>query len=92
VIFNLFTQEHPPAQGQHPGKATLPYVSHSLKELKQEAEKEDVKTIAMTKLATGVGGLPWTEVKPIIESTFSDSPMTVYVYETYQKDEKAEEN
>jgi O-acetyl-ADP-ribose deacetylase (regulator of RNase III) len=91
AIFNLFTQEHPRTDGAHPGKATLSYVSHSLKELKKEVEKEGIESIALTKLATGVGGLPWSEVKPVIESTFSEGSTRVFVYETFHKGQKADE-
>ena len=91
AVVSLLTQEHPPSQSMHPGKATLPYVRHSLKELRKEAEKQGFKSIALPKIATGVGGLEWDDVKPLIEENFSDSAIPVYVYECYEKGATAEE-
>lgn len=91
VIVCLMTQE--PAQGNnsHPGKATLHNVSYALKELRKLIEKEELKSIALPRLATGVGGLDWSEVEPLIEQHLGDLDIPVYVYETYQDGEKAAE-
>lgn len=91
MIINLFTQEHPSAQGGTPGRATLPYVNKALKELLKEIEKEGIKTVALTKLATGVGALPWAEVKPMLEQHLKSSKTVFYVYEEYKKNVKAKE-
>ncbi|MGB0455231.1 MAG: macro domain-containing protein, partial [Bacteriovoracaceae bacterium] len=66
-IFNLFTQEHARSHHSHPGKATTSYVNHSLKELRKSIDKEGIASLAIPKLATGVGGLEWDEVYPLIE-------------------------
>lgn len=92
VIFNLMTQEHPSSKGGTPGKATSSHVLHSLKELKKAILDTGVKSLAITKISTGVGGLDWAEVKPMIESTFSDMQIPVYVYETFHAGEQANEN
>ncbi len=91
VILNLLTQEHPASQGATPGRATLPYVNAALKELVKYAESEKIASVAITRLATGVGGLPWSEVKPMIESHLKGSKVVFYVYETYQAGKKAQE-
>ncbi|MGE4130956.1 MAG: macro domain-containing protein [Bdellovibrionales bacterium] len=91
MIINLFTQEHPPTQGGTPGRAQVSYVNSTLKELVKEIENQKVKSVAITKLATGVGGLPWTEVKPLIEHHLSALGIPVYVYEEFHKDQKATE-
>lgn len=57
---NLFTQQHPESQGATPGRAHLSYVGSSLKALAKLVETEKFKTLAITKVATGVGGLPWS--------------------------------
>ena len=90
-IFNLFTQAAPRSQGTPPGRASETNVSHSLKNLVKTLEKENIKKLAITKVATGVGGLNWNDVKPIIEKYFSDSDIQVYVYEDFKKDVKAVE-
>ena len=91
VIVNMLTQEHPPSKDAHPGKATLTHVGHSLKELKKIAESEGFKSLALPKVATGVGGLKWDDVKPLIESNLSELEIPIFIYETYQKDVKAQE-
>ena len=87
------TQE--PATGHnhsgHPGAATLHNVGHSLRELKKIIQEDDIKSIAIPRLATGVGGLKWEDVKPLIYSALEDSKATVYIYSTFVKGQAAEE-
>jgi len=90
-IISLMTQEAPESHDSHPGKASLPNVNHALKNLSHEISEKGLKSVAISKLATGVGGLSWEDVKPMIEKYFSDSNAVVYVYETYAKDQKANE-
>ena len=92
-VVNLLTQE--PATGHnhsgHPGAATLHNVGHSLRELKKIIQEDDIKSIAIPRLATGVGGLKWEDVKPLIYSALEDSKATVYIYSTFVKGQAAEE-
>lgn len=90
-VFNLFTQEHAKSNNSHPGKAKTSYVNHALKELRKEIEKEGIKSIALPKIATGVGGLDWEEVKPLIDTHLGDLDIPVIVYTTFKKGQKAEE-
>lgn len=91
VIVNLMTQEPAPDEKAHPGKATAHNVSHALKELRAILEKEHISSVALPKLATGVGGLSWDEIEPLIESHLGDLGIPVIVYETYEKGAKASE-
>ena len=91
VIINLMTQEPAPDNKAHPGKATAHNVSHALKELHNILDKEDISSLALPKLATGVGGLEWSEVEPLIESHLGDLQIPIIIYETYEKDHKAPE-
>jgi O-acetyl-ADP-ribose deacetylase (regulator of RNase III) len=91
VIIGLLTQEPPDSHGSRPGKATLPHVNHVLQELKKEVRAQGVKSLALPRLATGVGGLTWEEVRPVIEGTFKDVGIPVYVYTTYKKGVAAQE-
>jgi O-acetyl-ADP-ribose deacetylase (regulator of RNase III) len=92
-IINLMTQEPVESKkgGGHPGKATLSNMAKCLKNLHQLAKSENIKNMAMPKLATGVGGLDWNDVKSLIEKEFSDSEVEIIVYSTYIKGLKAEE-
>lgn len=91
AFYQLFTQPAPKHEGDHPGKATLPNINHALKHLAHELEKSGAKSVAITKLATGVGGMPWSEVKPMIEKHLGGLKLNVYVYSTFAKGVKAEE-
>jgi len=91
VVINLMTQEPAPDNKAHPGKATAHNVNHALKELRAMIEREKISSVALPKLATGVGGLDWDEVEPLIESQLGDLGIPVIVYVAYEKDKKAAE-
>lgn len=91
-IVNLLTQEGGHDKGSKPGKDTLPNVNHAIRELKKTIEKENVKSCALPRLAIGVGGLSWDDVKPIIDKQLGDLDCDVYVYTKYVPNEKANEN
>ncbi len=90
-IVNLLTQEASSGKGGHPGRATLQHVSHALRELKKIVQEENLKSIALPRLATGVGGLKWDDVKPLIYSALEDTNAHVYIYSTFVKGQAAEE-
>lgn len=92
VIINLMTQEPAPDNNAHPGKASTKHVGHALKDLRKVIEKEGLTSIALPKIATGVGGLEWSEVEPLIEQHLGDLDIPVIIYETWAKGEKAPEN
>lgn len=85
VIVNLFTQEAPDGHQRKPGKATVPKINHVLHALKKEIQDQKVTCLALPRLATGVGGLSWGEVQPLIQATLKDAGIPVYVDTTYKK-------
>ena len=91
VVINLMTQDAAPDNHAHPGKATRKNVNHALKALRQIVEDEGLSSIALPRLATGVGALDWDEVKDLIESHLGDLDIPVIVYETYKPGTKANE-
>lgn len=84
-IVALLTQEPPAHAGGHPGKAHTEYVNHALHELKKLllAEKEAVHTVAMPAIATGVGGIEWQHVAPLLRTQLAGLPVQVFVYTHY---------
>jgi O-acetyl-ADP-ribose deacetylase (regulator of RNase III) len=90
-IVNLITQEGGYGHGQKPGRATLPNVNHTLRALKKLIQSEDYQSVALPRLATGVGGLDWADVKPLIERHLGELSIPVYVYETYHPGVEANE-
>lgn len=90
-IVNLLTQDPPAHQGGRPGRATTVYVNHALREFRLVIEKEGFSSVALPRLATGVGGLTWEEVQPLIKQHLGDLAVPVYVYTLFKKGVKAEE-
>ena len=90
-IFNLLTQEGDITHGAKPGRASVANVNHCLRRLRHELEKGEVKSLAMPRLATGVGGLEWTDVRPVIQQHLGDLPIPIYIYTTFHKGQKANE-
>ena len=90
-IVNLLTQEGSYDHGSRPGRASVSHVDHALRELRKHIEEEDVTSVALPRLATGVGGLEWKDVQPVIKKRLGDLKIPVIVYTTYKKGEKAAE-
>lgn len=90
-IVNLFTHEAAYGHGSKPGDASLSHVNHALHALRAFVQKEKVSSLALPRLACGMNGLDWNEVRPIIEKQLGDLDIPVYVYSTYHKGVKAGE-
>lgn len=90
-IFCLMTQDDDTGRGGQPGPATEATVAHCLKRLRHELDTGEVKSLALPRLATGVGGLTWDVVFPLIQKHLGDSPVPVYVYTRYEKGVAANE-
>lgn len=90
-IFNLMTQE--PAKGLkgHPGRASISNVDHTLRELAKRVKEEEIKSLALPKLATGLGSLDWEDVIPLIHKRLGNLDIPIYVYSLFRKGVKAEE-
>ena len=86
-VFNLLTQDAAPGEHSHsrPGRAKLEHVNHALRALRKVVEEEKLASLALPRLATGVGGLAWEEVKPLVQQHLGDLAIDVYVYTGYQK-------
>ncbi len=90
-ILSLFTQDGAYDHGSRPGHATLSHVNHALHALRAFVQKEKITGIALPRLACGITGLNWADVKPLIEHHLGDLSIPVYVYTIYQKGVKAAE-
>lgn len=83
-IFCLLTQE-PSQNHDHPGRATVENVNHCLRDLRNQVEREGITSLALPRLATGVGGLDWTEVHKLIHHHLGSLTIPIFVYTTYHK-------
>ena len=90
-IVGLLTQEPAEHSQGLPGKATLHNVSHALKALAKIVAEEKLTSLALPRLATGVGGLEWDSVRPLIDGHLGGLGVPVIVYTTYRKGVQAEE-
>ncbi len=91
-VVNLLTQEGGNGHAAHPGRATLKHVRDSLKSLAKIAKKEAFKSIALPRLATGVGGMDWKEVLPVIEEQLGDLGIPIVIYSEFHAGQAAKEN
>lgn len=92
-IFCLLTQNGEHGHGSKPGNATTANVNHCLRRLKHYLlEDNTITSIALPRLATGVGGLKWEEVLPLIQNHLSDLKIPVFVYSHYLPEVQAVEN
>lgn len=90
-FFCLLTQAAADHNHGHPGQAKLPWVNHCLKHLAQQIQAEKIGSVALPKLATGVGGLVWKDVAELIEQHLGPLNIPVYVYAEYHKGVAAKE-
>ena len=79
-VINLLTQQGGYEHGAKPGKATISNVGHALRALVKIMEKENINSLALPRLATGVGGLDWNEVWPLIEERLGPVDVPIYIY------------
>ena len=90
-IVSLLTQEAPITENSNPGKASIIHVNHALRNLVKMIEKERLDSVALPRLATGVGGLNWEEVREVIYRYLGGLDAHIYLYAQYSKGVKAAE-
>jgi O-acetyl-ADP-ribose deacetylase (regulator of RNase III) len=92
IIFNLFTQKAPTTDDGNPGSSSETYINNCLKNLTKEMKEQNIESLAIPRLATGVGRMSWEVVKPLLLKHFEGTKTKVFVYEKYQKGLQAEES
>ncbi len=90
-VISLLTQEGGYRHGIRPGKASTANVNHALRALKKIIQEEKFSSVALPAVATGVGGLLWDKVLPLIKNQLGDLEVDIYVYSTYQSGIQAKE-
>ena len=88
-ILNLLTQEEALGHQTKPGKASTENVNHALRAGRHIIEKEGFRSVALPRLATGVGGLDWNSVMPLIQNHLGDLAIPVYIYTQFIKGKQA---
>lgn len=77
-IFNLGTQE-----GVWRARASYEAIEAALGAMRQQANREAIRSIALPRIGAGYGGLSWRKVRVIVEKMFKDWSGNLYVYEEY---------
>ncbi len=90
-IVNLMTQEGAYELGSRPGKASIENVNQCMRELKKEVIHRGFTSLAMPRLATGVGGLEWEVVRPVVYKHLKELHIPIVIYVNYQHGQRAEE-
>jgi len=90
-IVNLMVQDEAPSKQAKPGRATTHNVNVALRHLRQLVEDEGFSSLALPRLATGVGGLDWDEVRPLIDNQLGELGIPVYLYTEFHAGQQAAE-
>lgn len=73
TIFNLVTKRN------YWMKPELIYIKNALLWMKEMCEDHDIKKVAMPKIACGLDGQKWSDIKPLIEEVFKDTDIEFWV-------------
>ncbi len=77
-VFNLATQED-----YWRSRATYEAIRTALQAMRQQADSEEITSIACPRIGAGYGGLSWAKVRVILQEVFGDWPGDLWVYETF---------
>jgi hypothetical protein len=53
--------------------------------LKSAIRKTKAKSVTLSMIGTGAGGLQWKDVKPLVDKALADSPADVQIVTKYTK-------
>ena len=74
IVYNLITKTN------HYEKPTIDTIKTTLLAMRDHALGLNLRCIAMPKIACGLDGMDWREISSLIEQTFKNSGITIYVY------------
>lgn len=77
-VFNLGTQEK-----YWRARASYEAIEQALVKMRELADAEGIRSIAIPRIGVGYGGLSWRKVRAIVENVFGDWPGRLVVYEEY---------
>lgn len=83
-ILNLATQDRTSG-------ARFTFVEACLTRLARDYANEGITSLAMPRIAAGLGGLVWSEVRELIDSILGPLPIPLFVYDEYVEEVAADE-
>jgi O-acetyl-ADP-ribose deacetylase (regulator of RNase III) len=83
AVFCLGTQE-----AVWRARASYEAIETALGRMRQQADDERIRSIAVPRIGAGYGGLSWKKVRAIIERVFADWKGMLYVYEEYAPEDQ----
>ncbi len=88
LVFDLNRLQHPrfiinfPTKRHWKSKSRIEDIQAGLATLVEEVRRLKIQSIAIPPLGCGLGGLNWSDVRPLIEQAFNELPkVRVFVYE-----------
>ena len=78
AVFNLATQED-----YWRSRATYANIEAVLENMRELADRDSIKSIAMPRIGAGYGGLSWRKCRVIVERVFEGWQGKLYCYEEY---------
>ena len=69
-----------PTVGNLGEECKIEWIDEGLKSLRKDAETYKIQSIGIPAIGCGIVGHPWSVVKEMIETTFKDSDMDIYIY------------
>lgn len=71
-----------PTKDSWRAKSRVEYIQTGLRDLTEQITRLNIRSIALPPLGCGLGGLQWSQIKPLIENAFQDMPQVeVLVFE-----------
>ena len=67
-------------------QASLPYLNRGLRKLARYCDKNEIESVSLPKIGTGLGKLDWEEIKPLLMKHLAEQKTSFFVYEDF-KDE-----
>ena len=74
LVYHLITEDN------HYEKPTTDTIKTTLFAMRDHALGQNLSCIAIPKIACGLDGMDWRDVSSLIEQTFKNSVITIYVY------------
>jgi O-acetyl-ADP-ribose deacetylase (regulator of RNase III) len=80
TIFNLATQR------TWRSKAELNAIATATREMLQVAEQAGISKVGLPRIGSGLGGLPWVEVRTLLDAIGGETAIDLVVFEEYERE------